>query len=115
MPTIKVLSAEEVDRSFARVSKREQREQQMQPYREAVRQLGDKAPGGVVELDEGEEQRSVMMCLHRAARDAGKNIRFQRSGKNQSELRFRLQTPEETTRLKERGQHLAQARKAKRS
>ena len=113
MPKFKLLSAEEIDRSFAKTSRRDQREQEMQVYREAVQQLSDQTPGGVIELDEGDEQRAVMLRLHRAARDAGRNIRFQRSGKTSHELRFRLQTPEETERLKERGRNLAQSRHAK--
>ena len=114
MPNIRVLSAEEIDRSFARTSKREQREQEMQVYHDAVEQLDQNNTGGIVELEENENPRQVMMRLHRAARDAGHYLRFQRRGGDQRELRFRLQTPEETTRLKERGASLAQARQAKR-
>ena len=86
----------------------------MRPYREAVSQLGHETPGGIVELEENENPRLVMMRLHRAARDAGHYLRFQRHGREQRELRFRLQTPEETRRLKERGALLAQARQARR-
>ena len=90
------------------------REEEMRPYREAVSQLGNDKTGGIIELDEGENPRLVMMRMHRAARDAGHYLRFQRRGGDQRELRFRLQTPEETTRLKERGASLAQARQARR-
>ncbi len=82
----------------------------MQPYRAAVAQLGNGNTGGVVELEEGENSRQVQMRLHRAARDAGFNIRFQRQSKNPTELKFRLQTDEENARLKERGRKLAQSR-----
>lgn len=114
MAKIQLLTAEEINRSFAPVSRRALREEEMEPYREAMDQLGPESPGGVVELELDENPRIVMMRLHRAARDAGLNIRFQRHGKSQrEELRFRLQTPEETERLKERGRNLAAARQAK--
>ena len=114
MPTIRVQTTEEVERSFAPLGRRAVREEEMRPYREAVSQLGNDKTGGIIELDEGENPRLVMMRMHRAARDAGHYLRFQRHGREQRELRFRLQTPEETTRLKERGASLAQARQAKR-
>ena len=113
MPTIRVQSVEEVSRSFAPPSRRAVRDEEMRPYRDAVDQLGPEMPGGVVELEEDENPRLVMMRLHKAARDAGLYLRFQRHGREQRELRFRLQTPEETTRLKERGALLARARQAK--
>ena len=114
MPTIRVQTTEEVVRSFAPPGRRAVREEELRPYQEAVSQLGPETPGGVVELEENENPRLVMMRLHRAARDAGHYLRFQRRGGDQRELRFRLQTPEETRRLKERGASLAQVRQAKR-
>ncbi len=114
MPTIRVQTTGEVERSFAPPGRRAVREEEMRPYRDAVSQLSSKTPGGIVELEEGEDPRLVMMRLHRAARDAGYYLRFQRRGGAQRELRFRLQTPEETRRLKERGASLAQARQARR-
>ena len=114
MPRIRVQTTGEVERSFARPGRRSVREEEMRPYREAASQLGPETPGGVVELEENENPRLVMMRLHRAARDAGHYLRFQRRGGDQRELRFRLQTPEETRRLKERGASLAQARQARR-
>lgn len=114
MARIKVLSAKEVDQHFAPVSRRAVREEELKPYREAVQQLGDNLPGGVIDLDENENPRMVMVRLHRAAHDQNKYLRFQRHGKNQRQLRFRLQTPEETARLKDRGAKLAQARQARR-
>lgn len=99
---------------FAPVSRRALREEEMRPYRQAVDQLSEKTPGGVVDLDENENPRLVMMRMHRAAHDQNRYLRFQRHGKNQRQLRFRLQTPEETARLKDRGAKLAQARRAKR-
>ncbi len=114
MPTIRVQTTEEVERSFAPPRRRAVREEELRPYREAVSQLGPETPGGVVELDENENPRLVMMRMHRSARDAGHHLRFQRHGRDQRELRFRLQTPEETRRLKERGASLAQARQARR-
>jgi hypothetical protein len=114
VPTIRVQTTEEVARSFAPPGRRAVREEEMRPYREAVSQLGPETPGGVVELEENENPRLVMMRLHRAAHDKGLYLRFQRRGGNQRELRFRLQTPEETRRLKERGASLAQARQARR-
>ena len=114
MPKIRVLSSKEVERSFAPPGRRAVREEEMRPYREAVSQLGNDKTGGIIELDEGENPRLVMMRMHRAARDAGHYLRFQRHGREQRGLRFRLQTPEETTRLKERGARLAEVRQAKR-
>ena len=116
MPNIRVQSAEEVERSFAPPPRRALREETMRPYRDAVAQLGPERPGGLIELEEGENPREVMTRLHQAAHDAGLYLRFQRRGRttDQRELRFRLQTPEETTRLKERGAVLAQARQARR-
>ena len=114
MPTIRVQTTEEVNRSFAPPGRRSVREEEMRPYRDAVSQLGPETPGGIVELEENENPRLVMTRLHRAARDAGHYLRFQRLGREQRELRFRLQTPEETMRLKERGARLAEARLAKR-
>ncbi|HEX2173774.1 MAG TPA: hypothetical protein VHL09_15155 [Dehalococcoidia bacterium] len=114
MAKIKVLSAKEVDQHFAPVSRRAMREEEMKPYRDAVQKLGDDLPGGVIDLEESENPRMVMMRLHRAAHDHGIYLRFQRHGKNQRQLRFRLQTSDETARLKERGAKLAQARRAKR-
>jgi hypothetical protein len=110
-----VLSRNEIEKLFAPIGKRALREEEMMPYREAVSQLSEAKPGGLIELEENENPRLVMMRLHRAARDLNKNIRFQRHGKDQRELRFRLQSPEETTRLKDRGRKLAQARRAKRA
>jgi hypothetical protein len=98
---------------FARKTIRAQREEEMRPYRDAAAQLSSTHPGGTIELETGEDPRTVMMRMHRATRDAGKFIRFSRSQRSGNELRFRLQTEEETTRLKERGQRLAQARQAK--
>ncbi len=114
MPRIRVQSAEEVNRSFALLLRRTVREEELRPYRDAVGQLGPQTPGGVVELEEHDDPRTVMLRLHRAVHDAGLYLRFQRSRKGQRELRFRLQTPEETTRLKERDASLAQAQQAKR-
>ena len=114
MPTIRVQTTEEVVRSFAPPRRRAVREEELRPYQEAVSQLGAATPGGVVELEENENPRLVMMRLHRAAHDKGLYLRFQRRGGDQRELRFRLQTPEETRRLKERGASLAQARQARR-
>ncbi len=114
MPTIRVQTTEEVARSFAPPGRRAVREAEICPYREAVGQLGDGKIGGIIELEEGENPRLVMQRMHRAARDAGHYLRFQRRGGDQRELRFRLQTPEETRRLKERGASLAQARQARR-
>ena len=114
MPTIRIQTMEEVARSFVPPGRRAVREEELQPYREAVSQLGPATPGGIVELEENENPRLVMMRLHRAAHDAGLYLRFQRRGGDQRELRFRLQTPEETRRLKERGASLAQARQARR-
>ena len=114
MPIIRVQTTEEVERSFAPPGRRAVREEELRPYREAVSQLGNGKTGGIIELEEGEDPRLVMMRMHRAARDAGHYLRFQRRGGDQRELRFRLQTPEETRRLKERGASLAQARQARR-
>ena len=114
MPTIRVQTTEEVARSFAPPGRRAVREEEMRPYREAVSQLGPETPGGIVELDEGENPHLVVMRMHRAARDAGHYLRFQRHGREQRELRFRLQTPEETTRLKARGASLPQTRQTRR-
>ena len=113
MPDIKLQSAEEINRLFAPIGKRALREETMGPYRAAASQLSSETPGGIIELEENENPRLVMMRMHRAARDAGYYLRFQRHGKDQRELRFRLQTPEETNRLQERGALLAQARLAK--
>lgn len=114
MANIKILRTEELERLFTPTSRRALREEEMGPFREAVAQLDERQPGGVVELDIDDNPRIVMMRLHKAARDAGKHLRFQRHGKDQRELRFRLQTPEETDRLKERGRNLAQSRQQKR-
>ncbi len=114
MANIKVLSSKEVEQVFAPASRRALRDEEMRPYRDAVGQLSPQMPGGLIDLDENEDPRAVMMRMHRAAHDQGKYLRFQRHGKNQRQLRFRLQTSEETTRLKERGAKLAQARRAKR-
>ena len=115
MAKISLHRAEEMERLFAPVGRRTLREEEMQPYREAVSQLGPATPGGVVELEPNENPRVVMLRLHRAARDNGLYLRFQRHGKAQrEELRFRLRTPEETARLKKRGTQLAQARQAQR-
>ena len=114
MPNIKVLTSRDVEKMFAPVSRRAVRDEEMRPYRDAVGQLSDATPGGTIDLEENENPRIVMMRMHRAAHDQGKYLRFQRHGKNQRQLRFRLQTSEETTRLKERGAKLAQARRAKR-
>ncbi len=113
MVKIRVMTEEEVKQQFSSVSRRAQRDEDMQVYREAVAQLGNGHTGGVIDLDEGDNPRQVQMRLHKAARDAGFNIRFQRQSKNPTELKFRLQTPDETARLKERGRNLAEARKSK--
>ena len=113
MAKIQVLSSEEVDKAFSPVSRRTQREEEMRPYREAADQLGNGNTGGVIELEEGENPRLVMMRLHRAAHDKGLYLRFQRSRPDTRELKFRIQTEEEVARLKERGQKLAQARQQK--
>ncbi len=110
MARIQLQTAQEVERSFAQLPKRAVREEEMRPYREAAEQLSGEKPGGVIDLEEGENPRLVMMRMHRAARDQGKYLRFQRQGRNGGQLRFRLQTPDETARLKERGAMLAQAR-----
>jgi hypothetical protein len=115
MANIRLLKKEDMERVFAPVGKRVLREQEMMPFREAVSQLGADRPGGTIELEGDENPRMVMMRMHRAARDLNKNIRFQRHGKDQRELRFRLQTPEETARLKDRGRKLAQSRRTKRA
>jgi len=114
LANIKVLSAKEVENVFAPVSRRTLRDEEMRPYRDAVEQLSPDRPGGLIELEENDDPRTVMMRMHRAAHETGKYLRFQRHAKGQRQLRFRLQTPEETTRLKERGAKLAQARQAKR-
>jgi hypothetical protein len=114
MPSIKVLSTKEVEERFNPKSRRKLREEEMMPYHEAVSQLGSPKPGGVVDLGEGDNPRQVMMRLHKAARDRGLNLRFKRQGSDgQNQLVFRLQSEEETKRLKERGQKLAQSRQAK--
>ena len=113
MPTIRILTEEEINRSFHPASKRAQREEEMKPYHEAVAQLGNGQTGGIIELDEGEEPRQAMMRLHRAARDSGKNIRFKRTGKGSTSRLFRLQTDEESNRLKEPGRRLAASRQSK--
>ena len=113
MPNIRVLPRDEVNEAFTPVYRRAERDEQMRPYREAVGQLGTDKPGGIIKLDEGETPRLVMARLHRAAHDAGFYLRFQRSRPDTRELKFRLQTEEETARLKERGQQLAQARQQK--
>ncbi len=114
MADIKVLASKDVEKMFAPVSRRALRDEEMRPYRDAVSQLSDDTPGGIIDLEDNENPRMVMMRMHRAAHDQGKYLRFQRHGKNQRQLRFRLQTSEETKRLKERGAKLAQARQAKR-
>ena len=113
MPNIKLHSADEVNRLFAPPGKRAVREEEMRPYREAASQLSLERPGGIIELAENENPREAMLRMHRAARDAGLCLRFQRHGKDQRELRLRLQTPEETARLQERGALLAQGRPTK--
>ena len=114
MPTIKIVSADEINKGFAPISRRALRDEELRPFREAVDQLSENTPGGIIELEENDNPRIVQLRMHRAARDKGLYLRFQRHGKNQrQELRFRLQTPEETTRLKERGAKLAQARQSK--
>ena len=115
MANIHVHSAEDVNRAFAPLRRRALREEEKRPYRQAASQLGPETPGGVIELDENDDPQQVMLRMHRAAREAGLFLRFQRRGRgpDQRELRFRLQTPEETTRLKERGALLAQVRHAK--
>ncbi len=113
MPSIKVLSSQEVEQTFNPKHRRRLREEEMMPYYEAVNQLGSQNPGGLVELEEGDNPRQVMMRLHKAGRDRGVNVRFKRQGSDgQNQLVFRLQTEEETKRLKQRGQQLAQARQA---
>lgn len=114
MPQFRMLQSDEINRMFAPISRRALRAEEMRPYQEAAQQLGPDKPGGIIELDIDENPRVVMTRMHRAAHEVGKYLRFQRHGKDQRELRFRLQTPEETQRLKERGAKLAQSRKAKR-
>jgi hypothetical protein len=113
VPSIKVLTSQEVEQSFNPPSGRRLRAEEMLPYVEAVSKLNKQHPGGIVELEEGDEPRKVMMRLHRAARDRGVNLRFRRQGQESQHLVFRLQTEEETKRLKARGQQLAQSRQAK--
>ena len=114
MPRIRVQTTGEVERSFARPGRRALRDEEMQPYRDAVAQLNADRPGGIIELDEEETPRQAMQRLHRAAREKGLAVRFYRGSQSGPDLWFRLQTPEETTRLKERGASLAQARQARR-
>lgn len=114
MAEIRMLHREEINKVFAPVSRRALRAEEMRPYQEAAEQLGPDRPGGVIELEEDENPRMVMTRMHRAAHEVGKYLRFQRHGRDQREIRFRLQTPEETQRLKERGAQLAAARRKKR-
>ncbi len=114
MPTIRVQTTEEVARSFVPPGRRALRDEEMRPYRDAVAQLNAERPGGIIELDEEETPRQAMQRLHRAAREKGLAVRFYRGSQSGPDLWFRLQTPEETTRLKERGARLAEARRAKR-
>ena len=111
MPSFKVLSTQEVEASFNPKSSRRLREEEMRPYHEAISQLNKQHPGGVVELEGEDEPRKVMMRLHRAARDRGLNLRFRRQAQNSKQLVFRLQTEEETKRLKDRGKQLAASRR----
>ena len=110
MPSFKVLSSEEVEQTVNPKSGRRLREEGMMSYHEAVSQLNEQHLGGVVELEEGDEPRKVMMRLHRAARDRGLNLRFRRQAADSQQLVFRLQTEEETRRLKQRGAQLAASR-----
>lgn len=114
MATIRVLSRQDLERLFTPTGKRLLRDEEMMPYREAISALSAEEPGGVVELEENENARAVMMRLHRAARDLNRAIRFQRPGRDQRELHFRLQTEEEAARIQERGRRQTQARRAKR-
>ena len=113
MPKIRVQTAEEVERFFAPPGRRAVREEERRPYREAVSQLGKGKTGGIIELEEGENPRLVMLRMHRAAPDKGVYLHFQHRGVDQRELRFRLPTPAEAPRLKERGALLARARRGK--
>ncbi len=79
MPKIRVQTAEEVERFFALPRRRAVREEERRPYREAVSQLGTGKTGGIIELEEGENPRLVMLRMHRAAHDAGLYLRFQLS------------------------------------
>ena len=114
MPTIRVQTTGEVERSFARPGRRALRDEEMRPYRDAVAQLSTDRPGGIIELGEEETPRQAMQRLHRAAREKGLAVRFYRGSQSGPDLWFRLRTPEETARLKERGARLAEARQAKR-
>ena len=71
------------------------REEERRPYREAVSQLGKGKTGGIIELEEGENPRLVMLRMHRAPPDKGVYPHFQHRGVDQRELRFRLPTPAE--------------------
>lgn len=115
MPKVTILSQEELNRVFTPASRSSLREEEMKPYIEAVEQLSEEFTGGIIELDEDEQPRQAMMRLHQAARRAGKPIRFKRAGKGDHAIRFRLQTPEESERLKERGKALAASRSGQRA
>ena len=114
MPKFNVMLADEVEKTFNPPSGRRLREEEMMPYVQAVSQLSKKTPGGVVQLEDGDEPRKVMMRLHRAARDRGLNLRFKRQNPDTQQLVFRLQTEEETKRLKARGKQLAESRRTRR-
>ena len=80
VPKIRVQSAEEVERSYASPGRRAVREEERRPYREAVSHVGNGKTGGILELEEGENPRLVMLRLRRAAPDKGVYLRFQRRG-----------------------------------
>ena len=80
MPKIRVQTAEEVERFFTPPGRRAVREEERRPYREVVSQLGNGKTGGILELEEGENPRLVMLRLRRAAPDKGVYLRFQRRG-----------------------------------
>lgn len=111
MPKVHILSAPEVSEVFEPVSRKQLTERALEPYREAMKQLDGDHPGGLVTLEEGETVREVALRVHRAAKERGLSIRFKRSRPNADELIFRLQTPGEIGRLKERGRALAEARR----
>ncbi len=110
MPTIRVQTTEEVERSFVPPGRRALRDEEMRPYRDAAAQLTADRPGGIIELGEEETPRQAMQRLHRAAWEKGLAVRFYRGSQSGPDLWFRLQTPAETIRLKERRASRAEAR-----
>lgn len=108
---INLLPADEINRTFSPIGKRALNAQRLEVYREAAAVLNPDRPGGIVTPDEGETMREVKMRFHRAAREAGRNIRFARRPNEDGGLFFRLQTPEETARLRQRGRDMAKARR----